>query len=218
GKAAMDLQWHNAAPTASDPSKSKIVGKFDFAVIPGKLQPDGSIKRTPTFGGWSLEIPKDSKNKEAAWEFMVWATSPEIQPRLAYGQPGDLNDYGEVDVIIVGRGGGSFEDLFSFNERIVAEAIYDSRIPIVSAVGHEIDVTISDFVADKRAPTPSAAAELIIPKKKDLLESLTGQQQRVSYLINNYLDIARADLDKIKSSPAFRQPYRTIEDLRQEMD
>ncbi|TKJ44563.1 hypothetical protein CEE35_07455 [Candidatus Aerophobetes bacterium Ae_b3b] len=89
GKAAMDLQWHNAAPTASDPSKSKIVGKFDFAVIPGKLQPDGSIKRTPTFGGWSLEIPKDSKNKEAAWEFMVWATSPEIQPRLAYGQPGD---------------------------------------------------------------------------------------------------------------------------------
>jgi multiple sugar transport system substrate-binding protein len=89
GKAAMDLQWHNAAPTASDPSKSKIVGKFDFAVIPGKLQPDGSIKRTPTFGGWSLEIPKDSENKEAAWEFMVWATSPEIQPRLAYGQPGD---------------------------------------------------------------------------------------------------------------------------------
>jgi len=130
----------------------------------------------------------------------------------------DLNDYGEVDVIIVGRGGGSFEDLFSFNERIVAEAIYNSRIPIVSAVGHEIDVTISDFVADKRAPTPSAAAELIIPKKKDLLESLGGQQQRVSYLINNYLDIARADLDKIKSSPAFRQPYRRIEDLRQEMD
>ncbi len=89
GKAAMDIQWHNAAPTCSDPSKSKIVGKFDFAVIPGKLQPDGSIKRTPTFGGWSLEIPKDSKNKEAAWEFMVWATSPEIQPRLAYAQPGD---------------------------------------------------------------------------------------------------------------------------------
>jgi len=85
----MDLQWHNAAPTCSDPSKSKIVGKFDFAVIPGKLQPDGSIKRTPTFGGWSLEIPKDSKNKEAAWEFMVWATTPEIQPRLAYAQPGD---------------------------------------------------------------------------------------------------------------------------------
>ncbi len=130
----------------------------------------------------------------------------------------DLNDYGKVDAIIVGRGGGSFEDLFSFNERIVAEAIYDSRIPIVSAVGHEIDVTISDFVADERAPTPSAAAELIIPKKKDLLESLKGQQQRISHHINNYLDTAHADLDKIKSSLVFRQPYRRIEDLGQEID
>lgn len=130
----------------------------------------------------------------------------------------DLNDYGKVDAIIVGRGGGSFEDLFSFNERIVAEAIYDSRIPIVSAVGHEIDVTISDFVADERAPTPSAAAELIIPKKKDLLESLKGQQQRISHHINNYLDTAHADLDKIKNSLVFRQPYRRIEDLGQEID
>lgn len=89
GRAAMNLQWHNAAPLCSDPSKSKIVGKFDFAMIPGKLQPDGSIKRTPTFGGWSLEIPVDSKFKEAAWEFIVWATSPEMEPRLAYAQPGD---------------------------------------------------------------------------------------------------------------------------------
>jgi exodeoxyribonuclease VII large subunit len=130
----------------------------------------------------------------------------------------DLNDYGEVDVIIVGRGGGSFEDLFSFNERVVAEAIYDSRIPIISAVGHEIDVTISDFVADKRAPTPSAAAELITPKKKDLLKSLREQRQRISYLINSCLDIVHANLDKIKSSLAFRKPYRGIQDFRQEID
>jgi len=130
----------------------------------------------------------------------------------------DLNDYGKVDAIIVGRGGGSFEDLFSFNERIVAEAIYDSRIPIVSAVGHEIDVTISDFVADERAPTPSAAAELIIPKKKDLLELLKGKQQRISHRISSYLDTAHADLDKIKNSLVFRQPYRRIEDLGQEID
>ncbi|MFQ5835669.1 MAG: exodeoxyribonuclease VII large subunit, partial [bacterium] len=130
----------------------------------------------------------------------------------------DLNDYGKVDVIIVGRGGGSFEDLFSFNERIVAEAIYDSRIPIVSAVGHEIDATISDFVADERAPTPSAAAELIIPKKKDLLELLKRHQQRTSHYISSYLNAAHADLDKIKNSLVFRQPYRRIEDLRQGID
>ncbi len=88
GKAAMDLQWQNAAPTFYDASKSNIVGKHAFTLIPGKLQPDGSIRRTPTFGGWSLEIPKDSKNKEAAWEFMVWASSPELDPRLAHSQPG----------------------------------------------------------------------------------------------------------------------------------
>lgn len=88
GQAAMTIQWQNAAPTFYNPEKSKIVGKFEFTLVPGKKQPDGSIKRTPTFGGWSLQIPKDSKNKEAAWEFMVWASSRDLDPRLAYSQPG----------------------------------------------------------------------------------------------------------------------------------
>jgi multiple sugar transport system substrate-binding protein len=88
GQAAMTIQWQNAAPRFYDPETSKIVGKFEFTAIPGQPQPDGSILRTPTFGGWSLEIPKDSKNKEAAWEFMVWASSPDLDPRLAYSQPG----------------------------------------------------------------------------------------------------------------------------------
>ena len=88
GKAAMNLQWQNSAPLCQDPTKSTIVGKFDFTLIPGKKQPDGSIKRTPTFGGWGLMIPKDSKNKEAAWEFIVWATSPEMELKLAYAMPG----------------------------------------------------------------------------------------------------------------------------------
>jgi multiple sugar transport system substrate-binding protein len=88
GTAAMTIQWQNAAPTFYDPEKSKIVGKFKFTKVLGKKQPDGSIKRTPTFGGWSLQIPKDSKHKEAAWEFMVWASSRELDPRLAYSQPG----------------------------------------------------------------------------------------------------------------------------------
>jgi multiple sugar transport system substrate-binding protein len=88
GQAAMTIQWQNAAPTFYDPAKSKIVGKFQFTLVPGKKQPDGTIKRTPTFGGWSLQIPKDAPNKEAAWEFMVWASSKELDPRLAYSQPG----------------------------------------------------------------------------------------------------------------------------------
>jgi multiple sugar transport system substrate-binding protein len=88
GQAAMTIQWQNAAPRFYDPEASKIVGKFEFTAIPGQPQSDGSILRTPTFGGWSLEIPKDSKNKEAAWEFMVWASSQDLDPRLAYSQPG----------------------------------------------------------------------------------------------------------------------------------
>lgn len=88
GKAAMNLQWQNSAPLCQDPTKSTIVGKFDFTLIPGKKQADGTIKRTPTFGGWGLMIPKDSKNKEAAWEFIVWATSPEMELKLAYAMPG----------------------------------------------------------------------------------------------------------------------------------
>jgi multiple sugar transport system substrate-binding protein len=88
GKAAMTIQWQNAAPTFYDAKKSKIVGKFVFTLVPGQPQDDGSIKRTPTFGGWSLEIPKDAPNMEAAWEFIVWASSPKLDPRLAYSQPG----------------------------------------------------------------------------------------------------------------------------------
>jgi exodeoxyribonuclease VII large subunit len=84
----------------------------------------------------------------------------------------ELNRFGAVDVIIVGRGGGSLEDLWAFNEEIVARAIYDSVVPVISAVGHEIDYTISDFVADQRAPTPTAAAEMVVPRKADLIEQI----------------------------------------------
>jgi len=91
----------------------------------------------------------------------------------------DFNKLGNVDVIIVGRGGGSLEDLWPFNEEIVARAIYDSKIPVISAVGHEIDWTISDFVADLRAPTPSVAAECVIAKKGELTERLESLEKRL---------------------------------------
>ena len=92
----------------------------------------------------------------------------------------DLNRYGAIDVMIVGRGGGSLEDLWAFNEEVVARAIHASVVPVVSAVGHEIDFTIADFVADQRAPTPTAAAEMILPRKIDLEEqvALLAQELR----------------------------------------
>jgi exodeoxyribonuclease VII large subunit len=100
----------------------------------------------------------------------------------------DFNRYGGVDVIIVGRGGGSVEDLWAFNEEIVARAIFASRIPIISAVGHEIDYSISDFVADLRAPTPSAAAELVVKNRDDVLENVR----------NIWFTIHQLVMDKIK--------------------
>jgi multiple sugar transport system substrate-binding protein len=88
GTAAMNFQWHNAAPRFYDPEQSKIIGKFEMTAVPGKKQADGTIKRTATFGGWSLQIPVDAPNKEAAWEFLVWACSKELELRLAYSQTG----------------------------------------------------------------------------------------------------------------------------------
>ena len=85
-----------------------------------------------------------------------------------------FNRYGAVDLLIVGRGGGSIEDLWAFNEEVVARAIFASEIPVLSAVGHEVDLTISDLVADMRAPTPSAAAEIAVRDRREILESLAA--------------------------------------------
>ncbi len=89
------------------------------------------------------------------------------------------NDIGYIDVLIVGRGGGSIEELWAFNEEMVARAIFHSRVPIISAVGHETDYTIADFVADLRAPTPTGAAELAVPHVADLLSRVSDQQARL---------------------------------------
>jgi len=97
-----------------------------------------------------------------------------------------FNEYGNIDVMIVGRGGGSVEDLWPFNEEIVARAIFDSKIPVISAVGHEVDFTISDFVADLRASTPSEAAKLVIPEKEKLISDIEALYRR---LTNSFLTL-----------------------------
>jgi exodeoxyribonuclease VII large subunit len=105
---------------------------------------------------------------------------------------GDLNALGDVDVIIVGRGGGSLEDLWAFNEEVVARAIAASKVPVISAVGHEVDFTIADFVADLRAPTPSAAAELVVREKQALVEQVQGLRVRLERAARRPLtDLAR---------------------------
>ena len=123
-----------------------------------------------------------------------------------------------VDVIVVCRGGGSAEDLWEFNEEILARAIYNSAIPVVSAVGHEIDFSISDFVADLRAPTPSAAAELIVPDATELRHRFAQTQSHLERLLVNRLGQWKSRLSFISRSVLFREPARRIGECSQRLD
>lgn len=123
-----------------------------------------------------------------------------------------------IDVMIVGRGGGSMEDLWAFNEEIVARAIYASEIPVVSAVGHEIDFTIADFVADMRAATPSEAAEKVVPRRDQLLNTLATFGSALISAMRNRLTVLRKHLDAHARSYAFRQPREIIRRHEQQLD
>lgn len=125
-----------------------------------------------------------------------------------------LNDTGIPDVLLVGRGGGSIEDLWPFNEEIVARAIAASRIPVISCVGHETDFTIADFVADLRAPTPSAAAELAVPVLKDLQERLDALTWRLTGALHAGQQLRRARLEKLSASAALSMPQKILLDER----
>lgn len=130
----------------------------------------------------------------------------------------EFNALANIDVMIVTRGGGSLEDLWSFNEEIVARAIYDSEIPVISAVGHEIDYTISDFVADFRAPTPSAAAELVIPKKDDLVNAINTSMVRLKNALLGKVEMLTENLARLRGAYVLRQPMNIITQYQQTID
>ena len=128
-----------------------------------------------------------------------------------------FNEQNAADVLIVGRGGGSLEDLWAFNEEIVARAIFQSQIPVISAVGHETDFTIADFVSDLRAPTPSAAAELAVPDIFELKSDLLGLKQHLSVLMRNLVESEKEKVENIQKQVTILSPANKIKNSRQEL-
>ena len=129
-----------------------------------------------------------------------------------------MNEHKLADVLIVARGGGSLEDLWPFNEEIVARAIYDSELPVISAVGHETDFTIADFVADLRAPTPSAAAELAVTDIFDLQDRINLYQRRLQLLLRKKVEVLRLRYEKCMKSRCFTEPSYMFQDRYLKLD
>ncbi|MBN1570386.1 MAG: exodeoxyribonuclease VII large subunit [Acidobacteria bacterium] len=208
---------------AFDQLKEKLrkEGLFDEArKVPLPLLPRKvGIVTSPT-GAAVRDMLRILKRRNASLDVLLFpvkvqgqGAAEEIARGIRY-----LNGRRDVDVIIIGRGGGSIEDLWAFNEEIVARAIYDSELPLISAVGHEVDFTISDFVADLRAPTPSAAAELVSGAREDLRVSVNSLRGRLFQSIRIGLDQRRLRLERLAHNKAFTVAPNKIRDLEQRFD
>lgn len=141
----------------------------------------------------------------------------EAPPQIAHAIR-RMNELDMVDVLIVGRGGGSIEDLWAFNEEAVARAIFESHIPIISAVGHETDYTISDFVADLRAPTPSAAAELVTANHQYLLETLSDISDALLRCMAHFIEVCRLKVEQLLESRFLHSPVELLRQYQQRLD
>jgi exodeoxyribonuclease VII large subunit len=196
-------------------------GLFDPAIkkpIPASVERLGVI--TSVSGAAVRDIIKVVRRR--APSTVIVLCDVQVQGEKAAGQIAaairDMNEYGRVDCIIAGRGGGSIEDLSAFNDERVARAIRSSRIPVISAVGHETDFTIADFAADARAPTPSAAAEMAVPDTEERRRLFLALSGRIVMLTRHIVSSARTRLDVLSARMQIKKPSRIIEESFQRID
>jgi len=201
--------------------KLRKEGLFDEAhkkplpLLPRKV----GIVTSPT-GAAIRDMLRILKRRNASLNVLIYparvqgsGAAEEIASGIRY-----LNSRGDIDVIIAGRGGGSIEDLWAFNEEAVARAIYQSRLPVISAVGHEVDYTIADFTADLRAPTPSAAAEMVSGAREDLHITVNSLRGRLYQAVRRGIEVRRLNLERLAHNKAFTVAPNKIRDLQQRFD
>ena len=201
--------------------KLRKAGLFDEAYkVPLPLLPKKvGIVTSPT-GAAIRDMLRILKRRNASLDVLLYPTkvqgpgaAEEIASGIRY-----LNSRTDIDVIIIGRGGGSIEDLWAFNEEVVAQAIFQSELPLISAVGHEVDFTIADFAADLRAPTPSAAAEMVSGARDDLRMSVNSLHGRLVQAVRRGLERRRMKLERLSHNRAFMVAPNRIRDLQQRFD
>ena len=208
---------------AFDQLKEKLrkEGLFDEAhKVPLPLLPRKVGVVTSPTGAAIRDMLRILKRRNASLDVLLYparvqgqGAAEEIAEGIRY-----LNSRRDINVIIIGRGGGSIEDLWAFNEEIVAQAVYRSELPLISAVGHEVDFTIADFVADLRAPTPSAAAEMVSGAREDLRMSVNSLKGRLCQAIRRGLEHRRLSLERLAHNKAFTVAPNKIRDLQQRFD
>jgi exodeoxyribonuclease VII large subunit len=189
--------------------------KVSLPLLPQKV----GIVTSPT-GAAIRDILRILKRRNASLDVLIYpakvqgaGAAEEIAAGIRY-----LDNRADMDVIIVGRGGGSIEDLWAFNEEVVARAIFQCRLPIISAVGHEVDFTIADFVADLRAPTPSAAAEMVSGARDDLIMNVNSLKGRLMQAVRRGIEQRRLQLERLEHNKAFMITPNKIRDLQQRFD
>ena len=189
--------------------------KIPLPLLPRKV----GIVTSPT-GAAIRDMLRILKRRNASLDVLIYpvrvqgkGAAEEIAEGIRY-----LNTRRDLDVVIIGRGGGSMEDLWAFNEEVVARAVYESELPLISAVGHEVDFTIADFAADLRAPTPSAAAEMVSGAREDLRVSVSSFTGRLYQAVRRGLDRQRLQLERLANNKAFTVAPNKIRDLAQRFD